>query len=135
MGQWKETLQIEQFKAAQDIKPSPEGDLRMVHFVYNCYNSQGFGANKYARKSIEPLCDRLIAMGAKAEIRMVPNDRQGECNDFELWANVPEWQVDAIDKQVTIEDMVKACGRECHPQALMPFAFNHPAVKAWPGNV
>ena len=44
-----------------------------------------------------------------------------------------EWQVDAIDMQVTVEDVVKACGRSCHPQVLMPFSYNHPAVKNWPG--
>jgi hypothetical protein len=140
--EWRIELQIQQARAAQEVKVTRQ---RKKELITACsggsYHTQGFGCNKYARARIRPLETKLRALGLRVEVRAIPEgDSRGPgwsinyCR-YELWANIPAWQGDAVQSTITAEDVVLACGRACHPQVLMPLSYDHPAVKNWPDNL
>jgi len=140
-----ESLKTARFAAAQTVKPTllPAGQLELIETSHGwSFHTQGWGMNKYARQALAALDDKLQTLGVTTEIRETvgpamtgPGWAGHTCNDYELWANIPAWQGEAIDIQVTVEDVVRNCGRSCHPQVLMPMAYEHPAVKNWPENL
>jgi hypothetical protein len=140
-----DALKIARVEAAQTVQPTllPAGSMELIEKSYGgSYHTQGWGMNKYARQALAALDDKLQSLGVATEIREIVGPQMtgpGWCgitaNDYELWANIPAWQGEAIDHQVTVADVVRTCGRNCHPQVLMPMAYDHPAVQNWPDNL
>lgn len=121
----RKVIEAEMFKSveAEGIQPSAEPVL--VHSVCeHAYQSQGYGARKYARGAATLSMLELEAVGVKAEVREIPHKYDwGTLLYYEVWAwtSEPE-KYRFLPSKLTMRDAAKACWRmNCNPKVIYPF--------------
>ena len=87
---------LETMAPSVKMEPNPGVFYRLQTATSLSYGSQGYGAMKYAKGSLEPLGDMLVVLGFQAHISQ-GNFHRGRGTftvdhaDYELWANCPPW--------------------------------------------
>jgi len=114
-------------------KPDPMVFYRLKTSTSLSYATQGYGAMKYAKGSLEPLRDMLVALGFTVYISRVGYHRGTgmfaiDHADYVLWANCPPWMFDAAHRCLSLDDSVASLKRRCinplvyHPMGLPEWA-------------
>ena len=102
--------------------PKPLDNMNEIKAAYrDSYRTQGYGANKYAKASLEPYRTLLIANGFKSEIIANNNGR------FSLMANTNKWVLELIlTKNLSLEEVLRQYWvlwkNNCHPKVVFPMA-------------
>jgi len=90
------------------------------------YNSQGWGASKYARNAAEAILDRVRAMGHEGEIREVNHkNKKGEVYNtaYQVWINTTSLGVILLKEQPFDVDLVEWV-RKCWKRGVNPRVYN-----------
>jgi hypothetical protein len=93
------------------------------------YSSQGWGANKYARKSLDEDLEMLQKLGYQCEIRqkLAYDDPKCTWYDYELWCNITDWQFDCINRREKLDILqwsINCWKRGVNPKVYNPFLSN-----------
>jgi hypothetical protein len=114
---------------AQDTTIEPLSEKQCLHVSRSStYRSQGYGATKYAKVGAERYARPVKDAGIDVEIRKV-NEHTGKqysiyYADFEVWAALEPWQVDAIsrrDRGNLLDWAVKCWRSGANPKVYNPF--------------
>jgi len=114
---------------AADTPFPPSAEMTMVASESGgSYHTQGYGANKYARASLEALADKAAFHGLETEIRVLetgPRDRYGIAHEtYGLFAPTTEEGAAllAFKQEVPLRDLVRmSWKRGVNPRVYMPF--------------
>jgi hypothetical protein len=93
------------------------------------YSSQGWGANKYARSALNHDYEMLKGCGYEVEIRqsLAWDDPKCDWYNYELWANLEDWQFDCLIRQQKFDPLTWAIGcwkKGVNPRVYNPFLSN-----------
>lgn len=111
------------------IPPTPDLHMHETRSSGH-YSSQGWGAAKYARESIQMEADEAIANGLIAEVRETRRERYsdgyggGERVDYGLFVNTTKlgWEMTKRKPAVSLRDWIKSCWkRGVNPRVFNPF--------------
>lgn len=123
---------LDQMAQAIDLVPQ-EGFIILKRSSTDDYGSQGYGAAKYARASLQKYVDVLVENGFSAEIETKgSNYRDYRYQEFGVVANALPWQLDAcMRKSMDVFDIAVSAWRHgINPRVLYPFLSQETSDRA-----
>jgi hypothetical protein len=111
---------------AKDVVIIPNPDLTLLKTACSSnWNSQGWGANKYAKQSLNGDIKLLERFGYCYEVKPVLAwDDDPKCNsyNYQLWTNLSDWQYDCITRKESFDELQWAC--DCWKSGVNPKVYN-----------
>ena len=115
---------------AQGIPVPVTEDFTIFQIVYeSSYQSQGFGANKYARSNAEMDAETAIMHGIEAKVEPFENpvplqDKIYYQKGYKVLAKTTEtgWDIINRKKSMSIKDYVESCRKKSiNPRVMIPW--------------